>query len=139
MQPPLKDGTRYAKRSFDVLGFIYVIFAVSTLVPSLALLDLLLFPLKASLVGLWSASSEGMMPYALLLTGIVLLVAGYLLSKRKIAGVYLGWLFVLVGAIVLFSNNIALNALPLLILTYIAYVNYRAHKTLRSEQSVAGV
>src|SRR3989344_3299452 len=119
-----KDGTRLAKRSFIVLGIVYVIFAAPQLVPSLSIISLLTLPLKMALVGTVSFSLNPIAPYALLLTGIILLIIGYLLAKRNIIGVYLGWLFILVGAITLYINYILLNILPLVILILVVYANY---------------
>ncbi|MDO8572868.1 MAG: hypothetical protein Q7S11_03840 [bacterium] len=130
-----KDGTRLAKRSFIVLGIVYIVFAISDLVPSFAIVSLLTLPLKMAFVGAISFSSSPMVSYVVLLAGIVLLVAGYLLAKRNIIGAYLGWVFILMGAIAIFSKGMFINVIPLVILTYLIYVNYRAHKTLRSEQN----
>lgn len=127
MTQSTNDGTRLARRSFILLGIMYIIFAVSTLIPSLAIVSLFTMPLKMVLVGPIAFHSTSVaISYALLLTGLVLLVIGYLLRKRNIIGVYLGWLFILVGVVTISSSTF-------LVLVYLIYVNYRAHKTLRSE------
>ncbi len=131
-----KDGARLAKRAFIILGIIYIIFAVSDLIPSLAIISLLMLPLKIALVGTvaFSLSSSSMFIYAILLAGVFLLIAGHLIAKRNIMGVYLGWLFILVGVVTILGK-ISMNVIPLIVLMNLIYVNYRAHKTLQSEQN----
>ncbi|MHB8651609.1 MAG: hypothetical protein ACYC8S_00525 [Minisyncoccota bacterium] len=125
-----KDGTRLAKRSFVVLGTVYIIFAISKLFAG-GILSLFLLPLMMALAGTPAFSSSLMTVYMFLLVGVVLITAGYLLVKGNVIGVYLGWVFILAGVIIVYNNNISLNTVPLVLLVYIAYVNYRAYKALK--------
>lgn len=66
----------------------------------------------------------------LFIVGIFVLVAAYLLNKQKMAGVYLGWLLVLVGIL---SSFIQFNFISLIIVAYIGYWNYKASVALKGK------
>lgn len=68
--------------------------------------------------------------------GLFLLVAGYLLAKNKIAGVYLSWVYVVIGAAVSVYN---VNILGIIIIAYLAYWTYKAQKAFSNKDVVKNV
>ncbi len=99
-----KDPVRTTKSIYFVLGLLYVVLGAILFVSK---------PFVASV---------------LIPLGILLLVIAYLLSKRNILGIYLGWLFVVLGFIGAFLSSAFLS---LLLVAYVAFWNYKADKAMR--------
>ncbi|MFC1623288.1 hypothetical protein ACFL16_02700 [Patescibacteria group bacterium] len=79
-------------------------------------------------LGIIFIKSQAPVAVALIVLGIILIVAGSFLSKEKIAGVYLSWIFVAIGTITAISNA---AYLALIILAYFAYWTYKAQKAIK--------
>lgn len=101
-----KDPVKIAKRNFIALSFLYIV------------LILLFFGTRPQIA------------YYLIPLAILLLVASYFLQKRSMAGVYLGWAFVILGVGASFLNGALLT---LVIVAYLGYWNYKAAETLKQQ------
>lgn len=104
-----KDPVKTARSNYFALGFFYV------------LLGVLFFGTKQNTAILF------------VLVGIFLFYAGYLLSKRNILGIYLGWLFVIVGFVSAIFNGVLIS---LIVVAYLAYWNYKAGEVLKKSSTV---
>lgn len=100
-----KNPVKTAKRNSFALGFLYII------------------------LGVFFFSTQPVMGYTFVPLGILLLIAAYLLGKKNIYGVYLGWAFVVFGSIMAFLNSALLS---LLLVAYIAFWNYKAGQLLKN-------
>lgn len=107
-----KDPVKTAKRNFFALGFLYIILGV------------FLLPIQP------------VMGYTLLPLGVLLLIVAFLLGKKNVYGIYLGWLFVAFGSIVAFLSGALVS---LLIVAYIAFWNYKAGQVLKSTSTSESV
>ena len=68
--------------------------------------------------------------------GVLLLIIARLLGKRKIAGVYLGWIFVIFATAGSIYGGGLLN---LLIVAYFGFWNYKAQQAIKSPNAVENV
>jgi len=77
------------------------------------------------IIGILFLKSQMTASIAVIVMGMLLLIAGYLLSRRKVAGLYLSWAYIIVGTIVIIYNS---AFLALIIMAYFAYWTYKAQK-----------
>lgn len=80
--------------------------------------------------------SKGPAVISVAVMGLFLLVAGYLLAKNKIAGVYLSWVYVVIGAAVSIFN---VNIIAIIIVAYLAYWTYKAQKDFSNKDVAESV
>src|SRR3989338_8230178 len=98
-----KDPVKTARSNYFALGFFYVLLGV-----------------------LFFGTTQDAAIF-LALAGFFFFYVGYLLSKRKILGVYLGWVVVVVGIGVALFKGVSLS---LIVVAYLAYWNYKAEEIL---------
>ncbi len=101
-----KDPINTAKSNFGALGFIYFVYALLTLF-----------------------GPNRVLTYTLLASCLLVIVSAYFISRRKIIGVYIAWLFIIFGIISGIMNGAWLS---LLIVLYLAFWNYKAQQALKS-------
>lgn len=102
-----KNPVRTAKRNFGAIGFLYLVLGML----------------------MYNGDFDIRISISLLVGAVIVLVAAVLLHKRKMSGVYTGWLFVIIGLISTLINQAWIS---LVILSYIAYWNHKAQKELKS-------
>lgn len=102
-----KNPVKTAKRNFFAIGLLYLVLG--------ALMYNSDFDIRVSI--------------SLLVGALIVLAAAVLLNKRKMSGVYMGWLFVITGLI---STLISKEWISLAIVAYIGYWNYKAQESLKS-------
>ncbi len=103
-----KDPVNTAKSNFAALGFLYFI------------------------VALMFFASNRMFAYIMLASCLLVMLSAYFLSRRKIAGVYVAWFFILFGIV---DGLMSGAILSLLIVLYLAFWNYKAQKALTTSVS----
>ncbi len=101
-----KNPVKTAKINYFALGFLYIIIGAILFI-SKPIVGSVLIPL-----------------------GIFLFVIAYLLGKKNIFGIYLGWLFIAVGFILSFVNLSLSSLVSFIIIAYLAFWNYKADKAM---------
>ncbi len=102
-----KDPVKTARSNYVALSFLYIVLSI-----------LLFFGAKSKAV------------YYLFPSAIFLIVISYLLSKRRMIGIYLGWLFILIGVLSVFINGAWIS---LIVVAYLSYWNYKASENLKND------
>ncbi len=106
-----KNPIKTTKINFLVLGILYII------------LGIFFFPTKIIIA------------YTLIPLGVLLLVAAYFLNKKSIYGVYVGWVFIILGTVAVFLNS---QYSSILLIAYISFWNYKASKVFKIHSSLKG-
>lgn len=100
-----KNPVKTARANYNALAFIYTLFSI------------LFF------------NTQPQLAYYLFPSAILLVIISYLLSKGKIIGIYLGWLFILLGTLATIIKGAWIS---LIILAYLAYWNHKAQEVMKS-------
>lgn len=104
-----KNPIKTAQRNFLAIGLLYII------------------------LGFLFYSAKPEVSLGILIAGVLVLIAAYFLGKRKMVGVYLGWVFVLFGVVSIFVNSAYIS---LIIVAYIGYWNYKASVAIKSQSKI---
>lgn len=107
-----KNPVRTAKRSFFALGLLYMI-------------------ISAFFAFFYTVSPETVIVAPIV--GVLVLIAAYLLSKKKMAGVYLGWVSLIIGTLTIPMYP---PIMVFIIFAYVGYWNYKASVAIKNKNTI---